>query len=411
LCNFAPGECLAIAEDVGIEGRLQQWHFPGQWEIIPLVPEDSDVKPCHPMRKFVLIHMTGIPDGLEVLAVSKLSAALNDLIGDHAAVVELNLYLPFGAQPAAKRHDEFSPPAVEIVGKMRRYLAGVAPVNRAVGLLDSGISVSRLSQPNRIRARDYSGSRGSDFGRIIGGDHDLLGHGTDVCAILDSVLPSGATIVSGKLVGGSQSGITVLRVAIAFAHLICLDDPAVVNLSLAPRDDEVICPYCKKAIAVEAFHSLILPFLFRIVGDRTLTVMAAGNRHQFSNARHALAETSSLVLVEASDSHGQLANYSNKVDSAYAAVARAFGGDDPKLLGGTTVFANSPTSFGTSFAAPFVTAAAYAYASSQPGPVSFDLLPGVEDFGSFCRRELDIAIQFLPSALSAAQKVQVPVPA
>ena len=54
--------------------------------------------------------------------------------------------------------------------------------------------------------------------------------------------------------------------------------------------------------------------------------MAAGNRRQFSNARHALAETSSLVLVEAADFQGALASYSNRVDTSYAAVARTFGG-------------------------------------------------------------------------------------
>ena len=89
----------------------------------------------------------------------------------------------------------------------------------------------------------------------------------------------------------------MLRVATAFADLVSREDPAVVNLSLAPRDDEIICPSCGKAVAVAAFHSLILPFLFRVAGVRTLTVMAAGNRRQFNNARHALADTESLVLV------------------------------------------------------------------------------------------------------------------
>ena len=106
-------------------------------------------------------------------------------------------------------------------------------------------------------------------------------------------------IVSGRVMANSPLGITVLKVATAFAHLVAFEDPAIVNLSLAPRDNELICPYCKRAVSVEAFHSLILPFLFRLVGDTTTTVMAAGNRRQFSNARHALAETSSLVLVEA----------------------------------------------------------------------------------------------------------------
>ena len=181
------------------------------------------------------------------------------------------------------------------------------------------------------------------------------------------------------------------------------------NLSLAPRDDEIICPSCGKAVAVAAFHSLILPFLFRVAGVRTLTVMAAGNRRQFNNARHALADTERLVLVEASDSHGRPASYSNRIDTSCASMARVFGGDDSKLPGGTTVFEDSPNSFGTSYAAPFVTAAAYAYACSNAPPVSFVPRPGLEDFGSFCRQKLGISMDFVPSTLPAAERVKVPV--
>jgi hypothetical protein len=363
------------------------------------------------MRKYVFIHMTGIPDGLEVLAVSKLSAALHELIAAHRAVVELNLYLPIAAQLVGRRHDQLSSQAFRLAQKFRRYFSQTScpTPTRAIGMLDTGIALSSITTGRNLRARDYTGPR-SRFGNVLEEDHDVQGHGTEVCRILDSILPEEVPIVSGRITANNALlEITVLKVATAFAHLVAAEAPAVVNLSVAPRDDLVICPKCNQVLPVDAFHSLILPFVFRLAGDTTLTVMAAGNRGQVSNARHALAETNSLVLVEAADSRGELASYSNRVDIGHAAAVRAFGGDDGKEAGGITVFENAQHTYGTSYAAPFVSAAAYAYRAASTGArfVSTADSAGY-NFGSFAQQRLDMAIDFRPSVLAEQERVSLP---
>jgi hypothetical protein len=410
MCNFAAGECLAIAEDDNIFGLLDGWKV-GKYELIPLVPKVNSTYPTSGpgarMRKFVFIHITGIPDGLEVLAVSKLSAALHELIKTDRAVVELNLYLPMAAQLAGWRQNQLSPQAFQLAENVRRYFSQKSDLGspRAIGMLDSGITLSSIITGRKLIARDYTGSR-SKFGNVLEEDHDVRGHGTEVFRILDASLPEEVPIVSGRITANNELlEITVMRVATAFAHLVAVENPAVVNLSLAPRDDQIICPTCGEAVPVDAFHSLILPFVFRLAGETTLTVMAAGNRGQVSNARHALAETNSLVLVEAAASTGELASYSNRVDDGHGAAVRVFGGDGGKEAGGIRVFENAPHAYGTSYAAPFVSAAAYAYRSANPGALfgSYG-----NDFGSFAQQKLKMTINYRPSLLAATETIILP---
>jgi hypothetical protein len=357
--------------------------------------------------------MSEIPQGLEVLAVSKLSAALSDLIQTHCAVVELNLYLTTAAHQVRRRRDQFSPPAMRLVAKLREYFAlpGSVPVPpRPIALLDSGIDLSSLRSSRALTARDYTGPV-STFGNAIAADHGAGDHGTDICRILDAILPDNVPIVSGRIASKSSPAITVLKVATAFAHLVATHDPVVVNLSLAPRDDQLVCPRCRRALPVEAFHSLILPFVFRIAGATTATVMAAGNRGQISNARHALAETTSLALVEAEDSSGNFAGYSNRVDSGHAAAVRIFGGDAAGTPGGATVFENAPDSFGTSYAAPFAAAATYAYWAAPGGAHVRFSAATKGDFGEFCKKDLGVSFNFRPVSLPESERITVLAPA
>lgn len=94
------------------------------------------------MRRFGLIHVTGIPEGLEILVVSKLSAALAGLIGQHEAVVELNYYIPLAGRRARRRNSPFSPEAARLVDRLSRYFAKSTPAEwymGAAGLLDTGL--------------------------------------------------------------------------------------------------------------------------------------------------------------------------------------------------------------------------------------------------------------------------------
>lgn len=415
MCNFAPGECIAIAENVNIASLLSNWNFPGKWELIPLIPKDLDLdgERSSRMRRYVFIHITGIPTGLEILAITKLSAALHELIGSHRAVVELNSYLPMAAQRAGARQDQLCPEAGRLVDKLRRHFQESKDKSTSpIGVIDSGVAFSSLPNRRIFKGRDYTGPR-SRFGQVVEDDHDLRGHGTEVCRILDAILPDETPVVSGRITASNAFlEVTVLRVASAFAHLVAAEGPAIVNLSLAPRDDQIICPRCRQEVPVEAFHSLILPFVFRLAGDKTLTVMAAGNRRQVSNARHALAETNSLVLVEAADSTGRLAAYSNRVDVSHAAAVRVFGGDETERPGAVSVFENASHTYGTSYAAPFVSAAAYAYrAANSAGHFAQAKGEADLDFGAFCERRLELGISFRPSALTDVERIQVPVPA
>jgi Subtilase family len=268
-------------------------------------------------------------------------------------------------------------------------------VIRPLAFLDSGVQLSKVRPNGRsVTARDYSGNSQSGFGYRVTADHDERDHGTKVLQILDSALPPDVPIVSGRVVKRSDEEITVLRVACAYAHMVACDDPAVVNLSLAPRDDALICPSCGSLVPTEAFHSLILSHVFRIVEPRTMTVMAAGNQGRLSNARHFLAAAERTILVEASGSDGRRAPYSNIVDTTYIAAARCFGGDK---AAGDALFPGAPSTEGTSFAAPFVAAAAYAYQRSMGPTAAFS---AQSDFSMWCWRHLGLDLGFRPPSTS-----------
>jgi Subtilase family len=414
MCTHVPGECLAIAKGSreALAKQLYEWDIPGHWEILPLLAEGHDypTDQAQPFKDHHFIHVVDIPEGLELLVISKLSAALHGLVERGHAVVELHLSLPLSAQPARRARDGLTSRGQFIAERLRRYVGGLpmpANTRRPLGLLDTGISTTSLRvRPRKRITRDYAGG-GSTFGAIVNTDHDLQGHGTQVFRILDESLPDDVPVVSGRIAAESDTGITVLRVSTAFAHMVAMDDPAVVNLSLAPRDDNVICPHCRRAIPVEAFHSLILPYVFRVAKDRTLTIMAAGNHGQIANARHALAAAGSLTLVEASDSSGELAAYSNKVDEEFATVARAFGGDGDDAEHSQQMFNGIRDSFGTSFAAPFVSAAAYAWRMKHGSNLALSgVAPSGVDFSAFCRYEIKVPIDFRSGA---APRPQAPI--
>jgi hypothetical protein len=107
-------------------------------------------------------------------------------------------------------------------------------------------------------------------------------------------------------------------------------------------------------------------------------------------------------LVEAADAAGRLASYSNCVDSEFASVARHFGGESETGRSDAAVFDGMPGTYGTSFAAPFVAAAAYAYQVMHGPGVSFDTPKGVVDFGAFCAGRLEVPIRFEPASAQMA---------
>jgi hypothetical protein len=379
MCNFVPGECLGIAPIGIIQDRLADWSFPGTPKVIPVPfpdPEmDDDI-----FRDYEIIHVTNIPEGMEVLVVSKLSAMFADEIGNHRAVVEFNDYLPLASIPTYQPEPAFTPPAERLIRRLRMAAEAMPSYINAtrdkVGFLDSGLNAGTIRSSRPLSAYDYSLGRTkclfvrpstpadtADETAAVA-DHDGLGHGTSVYRILDAILPDDVQIVSGK-VAVRDSGVTVLQVARAYAHLVTTERPTVVNLSLAPRDDTLICPRSREVVRIPAFHTQLLPLVFRLAAGVSLPVMAAGNLGQRSIARLALIGTAPPIIAVATDSAGDRASYSNYVDSPANSYLTAFGGDPVDQENGYGIFAGDRASCGTSFAAPFVSAATFILARER----------------------------------------------
>ena len=371
MCNFVPGECLALGKEGEFRESLPELDLPGDLAILPLIPEPAPGEPLpeDPFHPIGIAHVTNIPPGLEVAVASRLSAALHDQVLNGTAVVDLNYYLPPAAlRPSAlrlsSRSNQLSRPAQHWAKWTRhvaeRTLSQATQPLRPIGLIDSGLDPRQLASGRSITVFDYS--EGDDIRELRGNERvDPNGHGTAVSLILDRSLPGTVPLVCGRI-GDLDEDVTVLRLARAYAHLASRTRPSVINLSLAPLEDTFICDHCGGEVRVQALHSQILPFVLRLAGNETFTVMAAGNSGQMCNARHASSDIPTLIFAVALDSSGHPAGYSSFPDSdpiTDMAVC-AFGGDGENIENGLGVFEGDPDSWGTSFAAPFITAAVYA---------------------------------------------------
>ena len=309
MCNFVPNECFAVASKASLDLELSKWDIPGRILIMPLIQEgDGTTDPR--FDDFGVAHVVDIPDGLEVLVASKLSAALSHEISNHRAVVELNYLLPL-VSPISHEHEleerfrgaaklsEFAAFQAEQIRGAFSYnpLAGAA--GPKVGLLDSGLN-SEMCRRRNVMAYDYT--RESVVTLPVS-DHDMLGHGTRVATVLDAALPWNVPFVSGKI-AQHRSHVTVLSLIRAFAHLVARERPSVVNISAAPRDDEIACREGRPA-KIPGSHTNSLPFVINMALPETTTVMAAGNAGQPCNARFVLAGTTPPIFAVAVDSAGR----------------------------------------------------------------------------------------------------------
>lgn len=179
------------------------------------------------------------------------------------------------------------------------------------------------------------------------------GHGTRVAKVLDLVLPPRVGLVAAKI-ADTDEGVTLLALIRAFADLVSAYKPSVVNLSLSARDDQFNCGCGQRAIT-PTFISTLLPFVIQLAGD-VVTVMAAGNSGEICHPPHASADASNLIYAVSVNSQMHRTRYSSYPALPEMAVS-AFGGDDPEDERGFGVFDDDRKSVGTSFAAPFVSAA------------------------------------------------------
>lgn len=359
MCNYVPGECYAIGPRSELEEALGgETNIPGNVNVVPLVPHQEESTDS-PFGDIGLAHVTNISHGLEVFSLSMLSARLSYQVMSRRAVVDLNYYLPFADVPQYRaRSPNLSEHAQMWVSRTKEMFHGnkAPPSMPPIALIDSGVNVSEFGT-RRFTSIDYSNGPGKVL--PAGSDCDNRGHGTKVARILDAVLPSNVLIVSGKLSDYDQQ-VTVLNLCCAYASLVSTHRPAVVNISLAPKDDTFTCPKCNEPTCVPSFYSTSLPDVIRLGGSTSFTVMASGNTGQENNYKYTASDVPSLVFVSALGSDGERPRYSSHAGSNGRSSACAFGGDDRTKKDGMGVFHDDRDSWGTSFAAPFVSAAVYA---------------------------------------------------
>jgi hypothetical protein len=356
MCNFVPGEAIAIGpmhlmSDIrgGLPGDLGRAQ--------PLISETGDVPDNSELSRLGSVVLRTEP-GLELYAVSQLSARLAGAIEKKEAVVDLNHYLPVGATvPATAESLRFSPYAEREMAGIRRLLrsfmgGGAAPSRIAV--LDSGLSPTYAAHRG-IRYLDYTagGRLTPDVPRS-----DPLGHGTRVVHILDQLLPPDVELWVGRM-PEDPNGLTALTVSHALGDMVARGLPEVVNVSLTPRNDWFTCPHCRQRVPAPTFLSTFLPLVVRLAGrtsPRTFTVMAAGNTGQIPNSRWLTEDIDTLLFAVAENTRGERTRYSGAPEGPHADLfsAGAFGGDDPDDKDRQGVFLDGV--HGTSFAAPFVSA-------------------------------------------------------
>jgi hypothetical protein len=357
MCNFVPGQAIALAKISSLYELGE--NLPGTLgPVVPLVGEIGDVNRESELTKYATVVLKTDP-GLEVHAVSQLSARLAGPIQQGEAIVDLNHILPWSApdlpgEPSTRLGAHAEREAAALRGLLRR----VFPEGESarVAVLDSGLAADFV--PHReLRYLDYSagGRLTADTARV-----DLNGHGTRVISILDEVLPANVQLTVGRL-PSNEGELTALTIAQALADLIARELPDVVNLSVSLRTDTLICPHCKHRVRGATFFSTMLPLIIRLGGrssTSTVTVMAIGNTGQYQNSRWLTDDMQTLLFAVAGNKKGDRARYSNSPAGPRADLysAMAFGGDDIDEPGAEGVFADGAR--GTSFAAPFVTAAA-----------------------------------------------------
>jgi Subtilase family len=356
MCNFVPGEAVAIGPmhllseiGGGLPGDLQRAQ--------PLISEVGDFPADSELAKLGTVVLRTEP-GLELYAVSRLSARLSAAIEKREAVVDLNHILPLSAAlPLADHALRFSPHAEREVIAVRRLLRSVfsgGPSPTRVAVLDSGLSPAYTAH-REIRYFDYTAGGRLNVNTARG---DPLGHGTRVVHILDQLLPPEVEVWVGR-VPEDPRALTALVIAQALGDLVARGAPEVVNLSLTPRNDWFVCPSCKQRVPAPTFLSALIPLVVRMAGksvSRTFTVMAAGNAGQIPNSRWLTEDVDTLLFAVAENRKGERARYSGAPDGPHADLfsAGAFGGDDPDEPDSQGVFLDGV--HGTSFAAPFISA-------------------------------------------------------
>lgn len=358
MCNFVPGQVVAIGP-ISVLSEIRD-ELPGRLgAVTPLVTEQGEIDFNSELSRLGSVVLKTDP-GLELYAISRLSARLAGAIERNDAVVDVNQILPLSGPEAISTPSlRLSPHAEREAGAVRQLLrATLSPqaTPRKVAVLDSGLSAD-FTAHREVRYYDYS--TGGRLRRDVDAA-DPVGHGTRVASILDQILPSEVELCVGRL-PSDPGGLTALTIAQAIGDMVARETPDVLNLSVALRNDWFLCPHCRQRVPAPTLLSSLLPLVIRLAGrttSSTLTVMAAGNTGQTPNSRWLTEDVETLMFAVAENRNRERTRYSSAPEGPRGDLfsAGAFGGDDPDDPGAQGVFADG--SHGTSFAAPFVSAVA-----------------------------------------------------
>jgi len=362
----------------------------------PLLSEVGDFPGDSPLARLGTLLLKTDP-GLETYAISRMSARLAGAIEQGEAIVDLNHLLPLTAAEEAPPTLELSPHAEREAASIRRVLRHAFPVSggrRRIAVLDSGLSPDYL--PHReLRYLDYS--NGGRLTMPTPPQADPKGHGTRVVSLLDQILPPDVDLSVGRL-PNDPAGLTALNIAHALGDIVAREKPEVVNLSVSLRSDWFVCPACRQRVQAPTFLASFLPLVIRLGGtstEQTVTVMAAGNTGQPPNSRWLTEGVSTLLFAVAENRRGDRTRYSAALNGPNADLysAGAFGGDDPGDADAQGVFRDG--AYGTSYAAPFVSAGALLtkHLPVQPGD------PLATQIGAYTRLLIEHARTGLPLRL------------
>lgn len=358
MCNFVPGQVIAIGP-CSVLAEIGDG-LPGQLgPVVPLLSQEDGVDVNSQLAGLGSVVLKTDP-GIELYALSRLSARLSASIEKSEAAVDVNHILPLAAPESfAAASLRLSPHAereASIVRQLLRTALPPRPGPRRIAVLDSGLAADYIAH-RELRYFDYSsGGRLRRDAELS----DPLGHGTRVVSILDQVLPSEVSVSVGRL-PSTPGSLTALTVVQALGDIIAREMPDVVNLSVCLRNDWFLCPHCKQRVPAPTFLSSLLPLVIRLGGrsaSSTLTVMAAGNSGQAPNSRWLTEDVDTLLFAVAENRRRERTLYSSAPDGPHGDLCSvgAFGGDDPGDPEAQGVFIDG--AHGTSFAAPFVSAVA-----------------------------------------------------
>lgn|GEM_PF-172018 len=220
------------------------------------------------------------------------------------------------------------------------YLTKQSTDTVTVGLIDTGIDTRYNAQPFYDRIVRTNVNFGQPESQKD--EADSFGHGTSVASIVAKCTPDNVKIESFRVDCG-QGHIYSSSLICAYKYILSMDKnkPDIINMSYSAYDNDA------KSNKMES------DLLSKLHDSGIVLVASAGNKN--TDSKHALpAVNDDVITVAAHDKDGKKCDFSNYGDSVDIAAP----GENVTVTKITTPAKYEFYASGTSFAAPFVSAAA-----------------------------------------------------